>query len=92
VDPKSREPAAADRSQLRRRRPVTARDTHLGGQHAEEVVIRREGPDGAALTDGRGQRLDLIEAAVQLVQSAQPGGHTRTLHPAETSARTRQDT
>lgn len=45
---------------------------HLGGKLDEEVVIRSEGADAGALADGGGQRFDLIEAAVQLVQTRQP--------------------
>lgn len=46
--------------------------SHLGGKLDEEVVIRGEGADAGALADGGGQGLDLVEAAVQLVQHRQP--------------------
>lgn len=36
-------------------------------------MVGGEGADVDALADGRGQRLDLVEAAVQLVQGRQPG-------------------
>ena len=45
---------------------------HLRGQLGEEVVVGGEGPDVDTVPDGGGQRLDLVEAAVQLVQGAEP--------------------
>lgn len=45
---------------------------HLGGKLDEEVVICSKGADAGALADGGGQSFDLIEAAVQFVQTCQP--------------------
>lgn len=53
-------------------RKHTAR-ANLGGKLDEEVVICSKGADAGALADGGGQSFDLIEAAVQFVQTCQPG-------------------
>lgn len=45
---------------------------HLGGKLRKEVVISGEGADAGTLADGRRQRFDLVETAVQLIQRRQP--------------------
>lgn len=52
--------------------------TYLGGKLDEEVVICCEGADAGTLADGGGQRFDLIEAAVELVQRSQPAARGRS--------------
>lgn len=45
---------------------------NLVGKLDKEVVICSKGADADALANGGGQRFDLIEAAVQFVQTCQP--------------------
>lgn len=45
---------------------------NLGRKLDEEVVICSKGADADALANGGGQSFDLIEAAVQFVQTCQP--------------------
>lgn len=45
---------------------------NLGGKLDKEVVICSKGADADALANGGGQSFDLVEAAVQFVQTCQP--------------------
>lgn len=53
---------------------ITLLSPHLAGQFCEKVLIRSESPQAVQVADGGRQRLQLVAAAVQLLQQRQTGG------------------